>query len=50
MLFRSFETLTPGARREYNLHFADAKQRATREARLAKYADRILAGMRMRDR
>lgn len=46
----AFETLTPGARREYNLHFADAKQRATREARLAKYADRILAGMRMRDR
>ncbi len=46
----AFGSLSPSCQREYNMHFADAKQVATREARLAKYADRILAGKRMRDR
>jgi uncharacterized protein YdeI (YjbR/CyaY-like superfamily) len=46
----AFNALTPSCRREYNMHFTEAKQLATREARLAKYADRILAGKRMRDR
>jgi uncharacterized protein YdeI (YjbR/CyaY-like superfamily) len=46
----AFEGLTPGRRREYNLYFADAKQATTRESRVAKYADKILAGKGMRDR
>ena len=46
----AFAGLTAGARREYNLHIAEAKQIATRQARLDKYVDRILAGRRMRDR
>jgi uncharacterized protein YdeI (YjbR/CyaY-like superfamily) len=45
-----WERLTPGAQREYNLFIADAKQLATREARVEKYAERITAGQRMRDR
>ena len=44
------EALTPGRRREYNLHFSDAKQAATREARIEKYAGKILAGKGLRDR
>lgn len=46
----AFGSLSPSCQREYNMHFADARQLATREARLAKYAERILAGKRMRDR
>jgi len=46
----AFEALTPGRQREYNLHFADAKQAKTREARVAKYAPKILAGQGFRDR
>lgn len=46
----AFEAMTPGCRREYNMHFAEAKQRSTREARLAKYVEQILAGKRMRSR
>ncbi|MFV0524889.1 MAG: YdeI/OmpD-associated family protein [Acidimicrobiales bacterium] len=46
----AFEALTPGRRREYNLHFASAKQAATRAARVEKYAPRILAGKGFRDR
>lgn len=46
----AFEALTPGRRREYNLHFSDAKQAKTRAARVDKYADRILAGKGFRDR
>jgi uncharacterized protein YdeI (YjbR/CyaY-like superfamily) len=45
----AFERLTPGRQREYNLHFASAKQYATRQARVAKYAPQILAGLGMRD-
>lgn len=45
----AFESLTPGRRREYNLYISDAKQAATREARIDKYAGRILAGKGFRD-
>jgi uncharacterized protein YdeI (YjbR/CyaY-like superfamily) len=49
--FRSaFEALTPGRQREYNLYFSDAKQAATRESRVEKYAPKILAGKGFRDR
>ncbi len=46
----SFDALTPGRQREYHLYFSDAKQAATRVARVDKYADRILAGKGLRDR
>ena len=46
----AFETLTPGRQREYNLHFSAAKQAKTREARVEKYAQKILAGKGFRDR
>jgi uncharacterized protein YdeI (YjbR/CyaY-like superfamily) len=46
----AFETLTPGRQREYNLHFSDAKQAATRGSRIEKYAAKILAGKGFRDR
>ena len=46
----AFEALTPGRRREYNLHISGAKQAATREARIDRYAPKILAGKGLRDR
>jgi len=46
----AFEALTPGRQREYNLHFADAKQASTRSSRVDKYVDKILAGKGFRDR
>ena len=46
----AFEALTPGRRREYNLHISGAKQSKTREARIDRYAPKILAGKGMRDR
>lgn len=49
-LREAFEGLTPGRRREYNLHIADAKQAATRRSRIDKLAPRILAGKGLRDR
>jgi uncharacterized protein YdeI (YjbR/CyaY-like superfamily) len=49
-LAAAFEGLTPGRQREYNLHISDAKQAKTREARVDKYVDQILAGKGMRDR
>lgn len=49
-LAAAFESLTPGRQREYNLHITDAKQAKTREARIDKYVDQILAGKGMRDR
>jgi uncharacterized protein YdeI (YjbR/CyaY-like superfamily) len=45
----AFESLTPGRQREYNLFISDAKQAATREARIEKYAGKILAGRGFRD-
>jgi len=46
----AFEGLTPGRQREYNLHFSSAKQSATRESRIDKCVDLILAGKGLRDR
>ena len=46
----AFEALTPGRQREYNLHFSDAKQAKTREARVEKCAPKILDGKGFRDR
>lgn len=46
----AFEALTPGRRREYNLHISGAKQTKTREARIAKHAPKILEGKGLRDR
>lgn len=46
----AFERLTPGRQREYNLHFSSAKQAVTRESRIDKCVDQILAGKGLRDR
>lgn len=46
----AFEALTPGRQREYNLYFSGAKQAGTRERRVEKCAERILAGRGLRDR
>ncbi len=46
----AFEALTPGRQREYNLYFSGAKQVTTREARIERYAGKILAGKGLRDR
>lgn len=46
----AFESLTPGRQREYNLYFSEAKQAKTREARIGKYAQKILEGKGFRDR
>ena len=46
----AFEALTPGRQRGYNLYFSDAKQSKTRNARVDKYAPKILAGKGFRDR
>jgi uncharacterized protein YdeI (YjbR/CyaY-like superfamily) len=46
----AFAALTPGRRRGYVLHFSGAKQPATRTARIARCAPRILAGKGMHDR
>ena len=46
----AFEALTPGRRREYNLHIGEAKQAATRVSRVEKCAPKILAGKGLRDR
>lgn len=43
-LKQAFQALTPGRQRGYLLHFAAAKQAKTREARVEKHIDRILAG------
>ena len=48
-LRRAFEALTPGRRREYDLHIGGAKKAETREARIDKCAPRILAGKGFRD-
>lgn len=48
-LKKAFQALTPGRQRGYLLHFASAKQRATREARIEKNVERILAGKGLDD-
>lgn len=45
----AFEALTPGRQKGYLLHFTQAKQAATRIARIEKYAERILMGKGIRD-
>ena len=48
-LAKAFQSLTPGRQRGYLLHFAGAKQSATRAARVAKQAPRILKGLGLND-
>jgi uncharacterized protein YdeI (YjbR/CyaY-like superfamily) len=45
----AFEALTPGRQRGYLLHFAQAKQAKTREARVEKCIPRILDGLGLDD-
>lgn len=40
----AFEALTLGRKRAYILHFSQAKQSKTREARVEKYVEKILDG------
>jgi uncharacterized protein YdeI (YjbR/CyaY-like superfamily) len=48
-LAKSFRALTPGRQKAYLLHFAAAKQSATRTARVRKHAPRILKGLGLDD-
>jgi uncharacterized protein YdeI (YjbR/CyaY-like superfamily) len=48
-LKEAFEALTPGRQRAYLHHFSDAKQSATREARIEKWMPQILQGLGMLD-
>jgi uncharacterized protein YdeI (YjbR/CyaY-like superfamily) len=48
-LAEGFHALTPGRQKGYLLHFASAKQAATREARVAKHAPRIIKGLGLDD-
>ena len=43
-LREAFEALTPGRQRSWSLHFSQAKQSATRIARIDKAREKILAG------
>jgi uncharacterized protein YdeI (YjbR/CyaY-like superfamily) len=45
----AFHALTPGRQKGYLLHFAGAKQSATRTARVQKHAPRILKGLGLDD-
>jgi uncharacterized protein YdeI (YjbR/CyaY-like superfamily) len=49
-LEQAFSALTPGRQRAYLLFFGGAKQAATREARIEKHVERILAGKGLDDR
>ncbi len=48
-LAEAFHALTPGRQKGYLLHFAGAKQSATRSARVDKHAPRILRGLGLDD-
>ena len=48
-LAKAFHALTPGRQKGYLLHFAGAKQSATRAARVEKHAPRILQGLGLDD-
>ena len=48
-LQKAFLALTPGRQRAYLIHFAGAKQSATRIARIEKHSDAILAGRGISD-
>ncbi len=45
----AFESLTPGRQRGYIFYFSQAKQPKTRQARVEKYLDKILAGKGFED-
>lgn len=45
----AFESLTPGRQRGYIIHFSQPKQSSTREARIIKCKDQILAGIGLHD-
>lgn len=45
----AFESLTPGRRREYNLHISAAKQPKTRQSRVERLSPRILQGKGLRE-
>jgi uncharacterized protein YdeI (YjbR/CyaY-like superfamily) len=45
----AFEALTAGRQKAYLLHFAGAKQAATRQARIEKYRPRIMQGIGFND-
>lgn len=49
-LKKAFNALTPGRQRGYLLYFASAKRSKTREARIEKHVERILAGKGLDDR
>lgn len=46
---KAFHALTPGRQKGYLLHFAGAKQSATRAARVERHAPRILKGLGLND-
>ncbi len=48
-LAEAFRALTPGRQKGYLLHFAGAKQSATRTARIERHAPRILKGLGLED-
>jgi uncharacterized protein YdeI (YjbR/CyaY-like superfamily) len=48
-LAEAFHALTPGRQKAYLLHFAGAKQSATRTARVEKHEPRILKGLGLDD-
>ena len=48
-LAAAFRALTPGRQKAYLLHFAGAKQSATRDARVRKHVPRILQGLGLDD-
>jgi uncharacterized protein YdeI (YjbR/CyaY-like superfamily) len=48
-LAEAFHALTPGRQKGYLLHFAGAKQAATRAARVEKHVPRILKGLGLDD-
>jgi uncharacterized protein YdeI (YjbR/CyaY-like superfamily) len=48
-LAKAFRALTPGRQKAYLLHFAGAKQAATRAARVEKHAPRVMRGLGMDD-
>lgn len=48
-LLAAFDTLTPGRRRAYLLHFSGAKQSKSREARIEKCLSRIFDGKGLHD-
>lgn len=49
ILKKAFNALTPGRQRAYLLHFSSPKQSKTRESRIEKAMDQILAGKGLND-